>query len=83
MTAQGFARRSPAAQRMTRNTNNSKHCAPGESRVQIPRRNEMSLLIEDLARDRIRQIERDGERARQVRFAKKARRAARSVAANR
>jgi hypothetical protein len=43
----------------------------------------MSLLIEDLARDRIRQIERDSERARQVREARSARRAAKSAAANR
>jgi hypothetical protein len=43
----------------------------------------MSLLIEDLARDRIRQIERDSERARQVRVAKNARRAARLAAASR
>ncbi len=33
----------------------------------------MSLLIEDLARDRIRQIQRDAERARQIRRAKAAR----------
>ena len=30
----------------------------------------MSLLIEDLARDRMREIQRDGERARQVRQAR-------------
>ncbi len=35
----------------------------------------MSSLIEDLARDRIRQIERDTERTRQVRRAKAARKA--------
>ncbi len=35
----------------------------------------MSSLIEDLARDRIRQIERDAERTRQVRRAKAARKA--------
>ena len=39
----------------------------------------MSLLIEDLARDRIRQIERDGERARQIRQARAARRAAKTA----
>jgi hypothetical protein len=38
----------------------------------------MSLLIEDLARDRMREIQRDGERARQVRQARAARRSGRT-----
>lgn len=33
----------------------------------------MSSLIEDLARDRIREIQRDAERSRQIRRAKQAR----------
>jgi len=35
----------------------------------------MSLLIEDLARDRMREIQRDTERTRQIRKARAARRA--------
>ena len=74
---------SHVAQQLTRHTTDSKHSPPGNCRAPIPRRHEMSLLIEDLARDRIRQIERDGERARQVRIAKNARCSAKSAAANR
>jgi len=36
----------------------------------------MSSMIEDLARDRMREIQRDSERARQVRHARSVRRAA-------
>lgn len=43
----------------------------------LTRRHDMSLLIEDLARDRMRQVQRDNERVRQVRQARAARRAAR------
>ena len=68
---------------ITRHRSASNHSLPGARRVDTPWRNEMSLLIEDLARDRIRQIERDSERARQVREARSARRAAKSAAANR
>ena len=39
------------------------------------RRHDMSSLIEDLARDRIRQIQRDVERTRQIRRAKAIRKA--------
>ena len=39
----------------------------------------MSSMIEDLARDRIREIQRDTERARQVRRARAARRAAKGI----
>lgn len=42
------------------------------------RRHRMNLLIEDLARDRIREMQRDGERARQIRRARQARRAAKA-----
>lgn len=77
------ARTSHVAQQLPRQTTDTKHCPPGGCRARIPRRHEMSLLIEDLARDRIRQIERDSERARQVRTARKARRSAKSAAANR
>jgi|GEM_PF-1317908 len=37
----------------------------------------MSSMIEDLARDRMREMQRDGERARQVRKARAVRRSAR------
>jgi hypothetical protein len=37
-------------------------------------------MIEDLARDRIREIQRDGERARQIQKARAVRRAARKQA---
>jgi hypothetical protein len=36
----------------------------------------MSMMIEDLARDRMRQIQRDAERARQIKRAKLARKKA-------
>jgi hypothetical protein len=41
----------------------------------------MSVMIEDLARDRIRQIQRDTERRRQSRQARTARRAAKARSA--
>ncbi len=40
----------------------------------IDRRNDMYLIIEDLARDRIREIRRDAEAARQVRARRRGRR---------
>jgi hypothetical protein len=41
----------------------------------------MSVMIEDLARDRIRQLQRDTERRRQIRQARTARRAAKALSA--
>ena len=41
----------------------------------------MSLMIEDLARDRIQQIRRDAEQSRQIRRAREARRAAKARSA--
>jgi hypothetical protein len=45
--------------------------------VAIVRRNHMSLLMEELARDRMREMQRNLETARRVRLARAARRAAR------
>jgi hypothetical protein len=41
----------------------------------------MNMMIEDLARDRMRQIERDSERARQIRQARVAGKAAKAAKA--
>ena len=45
----------------------------------IVRRIDMSLLTEELARDRMREVQRDLERARQVRLLRARRRAARAA----
>ena len=56
---------------------------PRETPVTIPWRHEMSSMIEDLARDRMREIQRDGERARQVRRARAIRKSARQSSTER
>jgi len=58
----------------TRPTIESAHPEPD---VAIVRRIRMSLMTEELARDRMREMRRDFESARQVRFARARRRAAR------
>lgn len=50
-----------------------------EPDVAIVRRIHMSLLVEELARDRMREIQRNLESARQVRLARARRRTARSA----
>jgi hypothetical protein len=65
-------------QRLRRHHKDTKLFPPESTRVDNPRRHEMSLLIEDLARDRIREIQRDVERQRQVRRARESRRAAKA-----
>jgi hypothetical protein len=67
-----------ALQRHPRNHNDSNPFPHGSTRAVLPWRHDMSLLIEDLARDRMRQIQRDSERARQIRQARQARRAAKA-----
>jgi len=56
---------------------------PRATPVTISRRHEMSSMIEDLARDRMREIQRDGERARQVRRARAIRKSARQSSTER
>ncbi len=43
----------------------------------------MSLMIEDLARDRMREIQRDSERTRQIRQVRLARRSAKAATSHR
>jgi hypothetical protein len=62
--------------RHTRHTNTFPDRPAG---ADISWRNDMSSMIEDLARDRIRQIQRDTELARQVTRARAALRAARGT----
>jgi hypothetical protein len=72
-------RRPVAGQRHRRQRKSNNTFPRREIGVNNYRRTDMSLLIEDLARDRIRQIERDSERARQVRQARAVRRSAKQA----
>jgi hypothetical protein len=63
--------------RNQRNINNDNASARPHAAPHHSRRKDMSSMIEDLARDRMREIQRDTERARQIRRARSARRAAR------
>lgn len=47
--------------------------------VLLPRRHDMSSMIEDLARDRMREIQRDAEMTRQARRARALNKAAKSA----
>jgi len=70
------ARKTLAGQHVRREASDS-NLFPRRTRfVDIPRRHEMSMMIEDLARDRMRQIQRDNEQARQIKRAKLARKKA-------
>ena len=62
-------------QRQSRNLKYTRLSAQRVTGVLLPRRNDMSSMIEDLARDRMRQIQRDNEQARQIKRAKAARKA--------
>jgi hypothetical protein len=69
------ARKSLTGQYVRREATDSKLFPRRTRFVDIPRRHDMSMLIEDLARDRMRQMQRDNEKARQIREARAARRA--------
>jgi hypothetical protein len=74
-------RKPVGGQRLRREYKHTNIFPPEVTRVDNSRRHEMSLMIEDLARDRIRQIQRDTERQRQIRRARDARRAAKARSA--
>lgn len=74
-------RKPVGGQRLRRNYKHTRLFPPEATRVDNSRRHEMSMLIEDLARDRIREIQRDVERQRQIRRARDARRAAKARSA--
>ena len=74
-------RETVGGQRLRRYHKHTNTFPPEATLVDNSRRHEMSMLIEDLARDRIRQINRDAEQQRQVRRARAARRAAKARAA--
>ena len=67
-----------ALQRHQRKNNQDNHFRRGIARAALPWRHDMSSLIEDLARDRMREIQRDAESSRQIRRAREARRAAKA-----
>ena len=71
-------RKTVGGQRLRRHHKHINLFPPEATRVDTSRRHEMSMLIEDLARDRIRQIQRDAEQQRQIRRARDARRAAKA-----
>lgn len=66
-------------QRQSRNLKYTRLSAQRVTGVLLPRRNDMSSMIEDLARDRMRQIQRDAEMTRRARRARALDRAARSA----
>jgi hypothetical protein len=68
-----------ALQRHQRKNNDNNLFPRGATSAAMPWRHDMSLLIEDLARDRMREIQRDSERSRQIRQARQARRAAKAA----
>jgi hypothetical protein len=70
--------RAALQRRDPRNPNDNNLFPRRATGVALFRRHRMNLLIEDLARDRIREMQRDGERARQIRRARQARRAAKA-----
>jgi hypothetical protein len=72
-----------AAQRHQRKTNKDNHFPRGATGAAMPWRHDMSSLIEDLARDRMREIQRDAESSRQIRRARDARRAAKAAISQR
>ena len=74
-------RKTVGGQRLRRHHKHINLFPPGATRVDNSRRHEMSMLIEDLARDRIRQINRDVEQQRQARRARDARRSAKARSA--
>ena len=60
----------------SRNLKSTKLSARRVTGVLLPRRNDMSSMIEDLARDRMREIQRDAEMTRRIRRARALDRAA-------
>lgn len=66
-------------QRHSRDLKSTKLSARRVTGVPLPRRNDMSSMIEDLARDRMREIQRDAEMTRRIRRARAQERAAKSA----
>jgi len=67
-----------APQRLHRKDNHTMLFPRDATDAATPWRDDMSFMIEDLARDRMREMQRDSERARQIRQARQARRAAKN-----